>query len=135
MDLNRRPSEIASNAAEEIRALNHRTLKAGSYETAPEIAYALGHLLTLIERLPQALQQMENGLTTLDDEQKIRLADRHPSEVSQADLTHAVSTVRFGLKEGREMLTRVQELLRESNQVASSLGGPWPEDDASDGEG
>jgi len=133
MDLNRTPAEIASSAAEEIRALNHRTIKSDAYLTPPDLAYTAGHITALVQRLSQALQQMEAGIRTLDEGNKIRLADRHPTEVSQNDIAAAVSTVAFGLSEARRAIGSAEPYLREAMQVLNSLGGPWPEDDDEQG--
>ncbi|MFD8899827.1 hypothetical protein [Streptomyces ardesiacus] len=129
MDLDRTPSEIAASAAEEIRALNHRTIKSDSYLTPPDLAYTAGHITSLVQRLSQTLQQMEAGIRALDEGNKIRLADRHPSEVSENDIAHAVSAVVFGLSTAREAIGRAEPYLREANQVLNGLGGPWPEAD------
>lgn len=64
VDLDRTPAQIANTAAEEIRALNHRTLglNTKAYDNAPEVSGVVTALATLVERIPQALQQAEEGL-------------------------------------------------------------------------
>lgn len=130
MDLNRPPSEIANAAAEEMRALNHRTLKPDSFENAPDLARSADGIAAVIQRLPQALQQLEVGLQALHDESQIRLADRHPSEVSAADISRAVFDALFDLREAREALGRVEEHIQSSTRVLRNLGAPWPDEEA-----
>lgn len=125
MDLDRTPSTIANAAAEEIRALNHRTLKADAFPFPADVSDTAKGIAAVVQRLPQTLQQIEAGLKALDDEDRIRLADRHPSEVSQADIVQAVSTALFGLSEARQALGAVEAHLRTATNVLGSLGAPW----------
>lgn len=129
MDLNRKPSEIANAAAEEIRALNHRTLKTDAFPYPSDVSDTATALASLVQRLPQGLQQLEAGLQALDNDNRIRLADRDPREVSQNDIVHAVSTALFGLREAREALGRVEAHLRSATGVLGNLGAPWGDED------
>ncbi|MFE2078017.1 hypothetical protein [Streptomyces misionensis] len=128
MDLNRTPSQISNAAAEEIRALNHRTLDAKVFETPADVAYTADGIAALIQRLPQALQQLEAGLRALDENNGIRLADRHPSEVSQQDIAHAVADALLGLEAARSSISTAEGHLRDATSVLGNLGAPWPED-------
>jgi hypothetical protein len=132
VDLNRTPPQIASAMAEEARALNDRTLTADAFPYPADVSDTAAAIAAVVQRLPQALQQLEAGLKTLDEEDRIRLADRHPSEVSQADIAHAVSTALFGLLEARQGLGMVEEHLRTATGVLGNLGAPW--DDTEDNE-
>ena len=132
MDLDRTPAQISNAAAEEIRTLNHRILDPKVFETPADVSDTTVGVAAVVQRLPQALQQLEAGLKALDDGQRIRLADRHPSEVSQQDLSDAVTTVLVGLQEARRALGQVEEHLRSATGVLGSLGAPWPEDDGED---
>lgn len=126
MDLDRTPSQIANAAAEEIRALNHRTLSAKAYENAPEVSEVVTALATLIERMPQALQQAEAGLRALDDADQIRMDNGHGS---RQELSTAVSTVLSSLEYARDDLARACEQLRAAAGPLSHMGGPWPADE------
>ncbi|MFD9004428.1 hypothetical protein ACFV0T_26305 [Streptomyces sp. NPDC059582] len=84
---------------------------------------------TIVQRLPQTLQQLEAGLQALSDDQRIRLADRHPSEVSAQDIFDAVHTAAYGLRNAREALGRVEDHLRSATGVLGTLGAPWEEAD------
>ncbi|MFF7527332.1 hypothetical protein [Streptomyces pseudovenezuelae] len=115
--------------AEEARALNHRTLKPDAFPYPADVSDTAVGVAAVVQRLPQALQQLEDGLKALDEADQIRLADRHPSEVSQADLVNAVSTALSGLSEARQALGRVEEHLRTATGVLGSLGAPWNDDE------
>lgn len=132
MNLDRTPAQLASDAAEAIRALNHRTLKTDAFPNPADVSDTANGISAVIQRLPQALQQLEAGMRALDENDRIRLADRHPSEVSQFDIARAVSTVLVGLEEARQALGRVEDHLRDATGVLGNLGAPWPE--ADDGE-
>lgn len=125
MDLNRKPSEIAGAAAEEIRALNHRTLKTDAFPNPADVSDTAKGIAAVVQRLPQSLAQLEAGLQALSDDQRIRLADRHPSEVSQKDIHDAVFTALFGLQEARQALAEVEAHLRKATGALGSLGAPW----------
>lgn len=130
MDLDRTPSAIAHACADELRALNHRTLNAKAYEDAPEVAEVISALATLTERLPQALQQAEAGLRALDGADQIRLDHGNGS---RQELSTAVSTVRTSLEYARNDLARAHEQLRAAAGPLSSMGGPWPDEDGDGG--
>lgn len=76
MDLNRDPQTIAAAAAEEIRALNHKTLTPGGSFTYPNNIYGtVGSLETMVERLPQALGQISRALAKFHADDLIRMDD------------------------------------------------------------
>jgi hypothetical protein len=129
VDLDRTPSQIANNAAEEIRALNHRTLNPKAYENAPAVAEVVSALATLIERMPQALQQAEAGLEALYDRNEIRLA---AADNSPKALAEAVSAVTVSLEYARNDLDSVLRELKAAAGPLSNMGGPWPADEGAD---
>lgn len=132
MDLTRKPSQIASAMGDEARALNHRTLKTDAFPYPADVSDTATGIAATVQRLPQALQQLEAGLKALDHDNRIRLADRDPREVSQADISAAVSTALFGLQEARQALSSVEEHLRTATGVLGSLGAPWDDEDRED---
>jgi hypothetical protein len=134
LDLDRKPSQIASALAEEARALNHRTLDADAFSYPSDVSDTANGVAATVQRLPQALQQLEAGLKALDASNRIRLADRHPSEVSRADIVRAVSTALFGLQEARQALGSVEEHLRTTTGVLGNLGAPWDDDEGDSAE-
>lgn len=132
MDLNRTPAEISRSMAEEARALNHRTLKADALENAPDVSTIADNIAAVIQRLPQALQQLEASLQAIHDDGRIRLADRPPHEVTDEITDEAVFTALAGLREARYALAGVEERLRSATRVLSNLGGPWPTSEEDD---
>lgn len=126
MDLDRTPSEIARSAAEEIRALNHRTINAKAYETAPSVSGVVSALVTLIERLPQALQQAGAGLEALHDRGQIRLAGADSTDQALAE---AVANVMVSLDYARNDLESVLRELKAAAGPLDNMGGPWPDAD------
>jgi hypothetical protein len=128
MDLDRTPAQLASDAAESVRALNHRTLDPKAFPFPADVSDTANGITALVQRLPQTLQQLEAGLRALDDDNRIRLADRPPHEVTEAALEDAVSTALLGLQEARDALGTAEERLRSATGVLGNLGAPWPDD-------
>ncbi|WP_428953311.1 hypothetical protein [Streptomyces sp. cg35] len=59
------PVQLVRDAAESVRVFNHRTFPGGDRPglvSAPEAYRVLGALTTLIERLPQSFEQIEQAL-------------------------------------------------------------------------
>jgi uncharacterized membrane protein YdfJ with MMPL/SSD domain len=121
MDLSKTPGQLATEAADAIRALNHKTLN-DSYETPPavgEVAYALR---TLVERLPQALNQMTAGLVGLDDESAIRMDDG-------TDHVYAVAECVAANQAAQSLLEQLQAELAIVSARTSHMGSHWPDDE------
>lgn len=128
MDLNRTPQQIAGAAAEEIRALNHRTIDdPGAFTTPADVSDTATAITSLVQRLPQTLKQLEDGLEHLHDSKQIRLANRDPREVSAKDISDAVSGAEFELRKAATALGRAEEHLRAAASVLTNLGAPWPD--------
>lgn len=125
MDLNRKPSTIASAAAEEIRALNHASLDRKAFENPADVSDTANALLQLLERLPQALSQLEAGLLELSDNQRIRLDDKPPAETSRKDISDQVFAVVWALGQTRDRLGQAHTELREATGPLSHMGSPW----------
>lgn len=67
------PAQLADDAAEAIRALNHATQSSRPGWEFPADAYSVvGELGTLVMRLPQLLQQVEAHIQRLSDADHIR---------------------------------------------------------------
>ncbi|MFJ8677265.1 hypothetical protein [Streptomyces sp. NPDC093589] len=116
MDLSRDPSVIASAAAEEVRALNHRTGNPAAYQNPSDISDVVNALATLAERLPQTLQQASAGLRRFEEDQAIRMDDgSDPSE----EVTRALGA----LLNAEESLTIVCAFLKEAASPLSHMGG------------
>ncbi|MFD5428504.1 hypothetical protein [Streptomyces sp. NPDC127084] len=124
MDLSKTPAELATEAAEALRALNHRTLDSKAYTAPPAVGDTAHGIRTLIERLPQTLDQMNAALLRLDVEKAIRMDDGTDPEV-------AVAVCEAALRRA-QLLT--DDLLKELSIVSartSHMGGQW---DAADDE-
>lgn len=125
MDLNRTPAQIADAAAEELRALNHRTLDAKAFEQPGDVSETVDALARVVQYLPQALRQAEAGLEMLRDGQRIRLDDKPPAEVSQQDIHERVAGVVLALREARVRLSGVDDQMRAAKGPLSHMGAPW----------
>lgn len=67
------PAQLADDAAEAIRALNHATMSGRPGWEFPADAYdVIGNLREMAQRLPQLLQQAETFLQRLADGDHIR---------------------------------------------------------------
>ena len=67
------PSQLAENAAEAVRALNHATLEPAAYPYPSEVDATVQALITLAGRLPQAIVQSDAALAALDTAGRLRL--------------------------------------------------------------
>lgn len=116
MDLDRRPAAIAHQLAEEARALNHRTLDPAVYGQPGDVSEVVYALRTVVERLPQALQQAAAGLRRLDGAGGIRMDDGTNPGV-------AAERVLSALQDATGALWTVQEALVEASGSLSYMGG------------
>lgn len=87
------PAQLAEQAAENIRALNHVTLPGRGELVYPSDAYStVANLSDMAMRLPQALQQIRAFIDRLDEHQHLR-SDHGPDDLAQrlADLRAALT--------------------------------------------
>ncbi|WP_030390470.1 hypothetical protein [Streptomyces sp. NRRL S-241] len=121
------PGELATEAAEAIRALNHRTLDKASYENPAEVGAAAYALRMLVERLPQTLDQLRTGLLWFGAENTIRMDDG-------TDPRDAVAECSASLLVARQHLQGLLDELALVSARTSHMGGHWPdhEDDQDD---
>jgi len=129
VDLNRTPAQIATAAAEELRAFNHRTLEAKAFEQPGDVSDAADALARIVQYLPQALRQVGAGLERLHEDQRIRLDDKLPAETSQQDIFDRVTAAVLALRAAREELSQVDDRLREARGPLSHMGAPWEDGD------
>lgn len=133
MDLTRTPPAIASEAAEQIRQLNHRTLDPKAFTQPGDVSDVANAIATLVQRLPQTLQQMEAGLLTLEEREAIRLDDVREGSASQKDISDRVSAVLSALRDAREDLERAHTALQRATSPLSHMGGLWEDDEEDEG--
>ncbi|MEU7154715.1 hypothetical protein AB0B15_42955 [Streptomyces sp. NPDC045456] len=119
------PAQLANDAAELIRALNHKTFDKGAYETPPAAGEAAYGLKTLVERLPQALGQLETGLLELGSVGAIRMTDG-------TDPTRAVAECVSALAAARPLLSQLLDELAIVSARTSNMGAHWPDEEEDD---
>ncbi|MEY9966684.1 hypothetical protein ABIA33_004749 [Streptacidiphilus sp. MAP12-16] len=113
MDLARAPYEFAGAAADEIRALNYRTLDGGY--PSPGDVYDTAHALrTLAQRLPQALEQLGIGLAALADGDQVRITSGAPG-------TDTVPERRRQIAEALDAGLRATDVLEQALAVVTRL--------------
>jgi hypothetical protein len=118
MNLNREPVDIAKAAAEEIRALNHRTLDAGVFEQPADIYRTVDALTSLTRGLPQAIEQTWKQLRAMEQDGAIRMANGK-------DVHEETERVRLALSEARRLLATGSGFLTEAGQILCNMGGQW----------
>jgi hypothetical protein len=118
MDLTKTPGQLAGDAAEAIRALNHRTLDRKGYSAPPAVGEAAYAIRTLIERLPQSLDQMATALTWFGAEDAIRMDDGTDPHQAVAECAAAIAV-------GRQHLAQLLDELAVVSSRTSHMGGQW----------
>lgn len=129
MDLNREPSVIADSAAEEVRTLIHATLPGKDAFKQPADVYSVTECLSvLVERLPQALQQLATAVQQFEEQQAIRMDDGSDPSVRASEVLRALLDAQRGL-------LVVQDGMRRAKGPLAGMGGHWtPDDEDEDGE-
>lgn len=118
MNLNREPAAIARSAAEEIRALNHRTLGARAFEEPSEIYSTVGELKQAVWGIPQAIEQIWGELRAMRDADAIRIDNG-------TDVGGETEKARLELNEARQLLAQAGAALDRATSVLSHMGGQW----------
>lgn len=118
MNLNREPAAIANAAAEEIRALNHRTLDAKAFEQPADIYRTVDALTQLVRYLPQAIEQTWKQLRAMEQQGAIRM-----DNLSDVDV--ALEEARLALSEARRLVATGGGFLNDAAQTLSRMGGQW----------
>jgi hypothetical protein len=118
MDLTREPVTIARSAAEEIRALNHRTINRGAFEEPSEIYSTVGGLAQTVQGMPQAIQQIWGHLHAMRDDDAIRMDN-------DTEASLEVERVRMELDEARKHLAQAAKKLDRASSVLAHMGGQW----------
>ncbi|MEV6146395.1 hypothetical protein [Streptomyces sp. NPDC051992] len=130
MDLNREPQTMTHAAAGEIRAANHRTLDVkafygenGLISAAPSnVSSTVDGLATLLERLPQTLEQTSRALQHLEEQQAIRMANG-------GDPGEEVSVVLRALLNAQQAIVVAHGHMREAAGPLSNMGGHFVDED------
>ena len=118
----RSAEEAAADIADAVRSLNHVTLDAASLEFPSEVYGILADLYTATGRLPQALQQLAQILSTQRDTGRLTLDDttRHtdPNDAVTAAIeqlhtaAHTLEAVTHALTEAQNDIAAVAKTSR-----------------------
>lgn len=111
---NETPAQLATQAAEAIRSINHLTMSPGDGWTYPSDAYSVvGELSRLAMMLPQALDQIGALIEPLDTEGKLR-SDKN---TLSADLQNAYA----GLTDAHDAAKALYEALNRAHSGLSPI--------------
>jgi hypothetical protein len=119
------PRQLAREAAEKIRQLNHATLDPASLPYAGEVSATVLALIELVDRLPQTLDQLKAGLRTVEARDGIRLDH-------DGDLTAEVNAAAKGLSDASAALDAVSKALGEASAPLFHMGAPYTPDEDDD---
>ncbi|WP_143670262.1 hypothetical protein [Streptomyces antimycoticus] len=108
--------ELSDAAAEAIRQLNHATGKPGGGLEYPGDAYStVANLKTLVQRLPQALEQIEAFITSLH-------TDGHLTSDRGRPIEDEIDAIQAGLKWAAGDAELLAERLDQAHSALSPLG-------------
>jgi len=122
VDLDRTPETISYAAAEELRALNHRTLSADVFTYPAEIQSTASGLNKLLQTLPQSLSQLTAGLDHVQQSQT--LLSRDDSNVDQT-----VDEVRAAIASSEAYVKAAQRALQDVVDKLALVGVRYVPDD------
>lgn len=117
MDLTRTPSEIASAAAEEVRALNHRTLDSNAFTYPSDVYSTVGGVDRLLAGLPQALEQLRAHLA--------RMAATGNVKADDGDTDGRLAAAHLELTDAANALRQAQGAVGRAHNATSLLA--WTE--------
>ncbi|MGW6704754.1 hypothetical protein ACWGDE_07665 [Streptomyces sp. NPDC054956] len=120
MPTEKSPAELAGAAAEAVRQLNRLTLNTKTL-SAPEISNAVQSLLQLVDRLPQALDQLGDHLVREQRAGRVRMEDGRDSSMPALKAESHLSDA------GSE-LDDVHGHLRKAGALLAAMGTPLPTD-------
>lgn len=118
MNLNRDASAIANAAAEEVRALNHRTFDAQAFNEPADVYRTVSNLTQLVQGLPQAIEQTWKRLRAMEQDGAIRMDNG-------TDVAKAMEEARQEWNAARQSLATASDFLNRGTQVLSHMGGQW----------
>ncbi|MFE2305015.1 hypothetical protein [Streptomyces sp. NPDC059411] len=113
-------ADHAADAADAVRQLNHAGLNAKAI-SAPEISLTVQNLITLIDRLPQALDQLSNHLVLDQRQGQVRMEDG-------SDPGPRVLEAETHLSDAESDLADIAGHLRKAGALLFTMGAPWPTD-------
>ncbi|AXE23547.1 hypothetical protein C0216_08795 [Streptomyces globosus] len=111
------PSGYAATAADGIRALNHTLINAKAVP-APELSATVQALITLLDRLPQALSSISTHLVREQKAERVRMDNA-------TDPAAAVIDVDTHLTDAEADLADVTAHLRQAGALLFAMGTPF----------
>lgn len=115
MDLTRTPAQLADDAAEAVRSLNHVTIHGDAYKEPADINATVARIEALAYSLPQALGQTARTLQAMDQDPGIRVD-------SGADSAEKVAEAVQEMQQAQQALHAAGEALARANQRLSTMG-------------
>jgi hypothetical protein len=122
VDLERTPETIAYAAAEELRALNHRTLSSDVFTYPAEVQSTASGLNALFQTLPQSLGQLTAGLNHVQQSQTLLSRD-------DTDVDQTVNEVRAAIASSRAHVKAAQRALQDVVDKLALVGARYVPDD------
>lgn len=118
MNLDREASTIADAAAEEVRALNHRTFDTEAFNEPADVYRTVNNLTRLVHGLPQAIEQTWKRLRMMEQDEVIRMDNG-------TSVQDEMEEARQQLGEARRLLAEAGSQLDRATQTLSHMGGQW----------
>lgn len=115
MDLTRTPAQLADDAAEAVRSLNHVTIALDGYNDPADINATVARIEALAYMLPQALTQTARTLQEMDQQPGIRID-------SGADSAEKVAEAVLEMQRAQQAFQAAGEALSRANQRLSTMG-------------
>lgn len=118
MNLNREPAAIVDSAAEELRALNHRTIDLHAFQEPADVYRVVNELTRLVQYLPQAIEQAWKTLRAMEEAGAIRMDN-------DTDVNAEMEKAWKQLSEARRLVATGGGFLNDATQTLSHMGGQW----------
>ncbi|MFE2283847.1 hypothetical protein ACFXDJ_06715 [Streptomyces sp. NPDC059443] len=115
------PSDHAITAADAIQKMNHALINSGN-TSAPEISATVQALITLVDRLPEALGRLSNHLVREEKAARVRMDDN-------SDPAKAVVWVDTFLTDADSDLADVSKSLHAAGSLLFKMGQPYEGED------
>jgi len=118
------PSQLATEAGELVRSLNHTTLRSGAYPYPGDVDATVQALAALAGRLPQAISQGGTALTAMAVAGTVRLDAMAGGTSAAGYLADTASAVSGAVRAADEL----ERALRELGSLTSHLTWAEPQE-------
>jgi hypothetical protein len=119
------PVELAGQAAESVRALNHATYGGAGYDTAAEVYSSVGALAELLRILPQAFDQAAGAIDRANVAGRLSMDSTAPVGLGAATVAEKLRWLRRDAAPLQKFLGQAHEDL---SHLAGWLTGPAGDD-------